>query len=204
VPNRVEYAYFKVVGFDEAKNETYYQGYAAAEWLKADEVSILSYTFKPVNKNPSFRILLSFRWYGVVEKVSYTSYELLVPFSNSDSPALAAARPEAVVLGGKPFVSLMVELPSDSRVTETVPQPVGETIYWRNETGGHRSLVMEDYVSFGIPQGYSLLQSFRVGFEVASLKQRYDSLVFDSGLFLGVGVQFLIAGLYDAIKMREE
>ena len=37
-----------------------------------------------------------------------------------------------------------------------------------------------------------------------SLRQRYDSLVFDSGLFLGVGVQFLIAGLYDAIKMREE
>ena len=204
VPNKVDFAFFKIIGFDEEKKEIYYGGDASAEWVEAEGVTIMSYTFKPVSKSDIYRVLLSFRWYGVAEKTSYTSYELLVPFSNSDSSALSAARPEAIPMGGNPFVSLMVELPPDSRVTEAVPQPVGETIYWRNETGGHRSLVMEGYVPFGLPQGYSLLQSFRVGFEVPSLSQRYDSLVFDSGLFLGVGVQFLIAGLYDAIKMREE
>jgi hypothetical protein len=28
--------------------------------------------------------------------------------------------------------------------------------------------------------------------------------VFDSGLFLGVGVQFLLSGIYDAVKMRNK
>lgn len=203
VPNRVEFAEFKVQGFDDEKAEVYYTGQASIESVQGEGISILSYTFKPVSKNPQLRLMIHFRWLGVVEKVSYTSYGLLVPFSTSDSAALAAARPGAVVLGGAPFVSLLVELPLDSRVTETVPQPVGETIYWRDESLGHRSLVMEARVPFGSPQGYSQLQSFRVGFEVPSLRQRYDRLVFDSGLFLGVGVQFLIAGLYDAIKLRE-
>jgi len=53
-----------------------------------------------------------------------------------------------------------------------------------------------------MPHGYPLLQSFRVVFEVPGLRERYDRLVFDSGLFLGVGVQFLLAGVYDAVKMR--
>jgi hypothetical protein len=204
VPNRVELAFFKVHGVDEEKNDVYYTGDASVEWMPDRGVSLISYSLKPVSKYPIFMVMVSFRWYGVVERVSYTSYELLIPFSNSDSVALTAARPDAVTLGGTPFVSLMLDLPFDSRITEAVPQPIGETIYWRNETLGHRSLVMEGYVPFGSPQGYSQLQSFRVGFEVPSLRQRYDRLMFDSGLFLGVGVQFLIAGLYDAIKLREK
>lgn len=87
---------------------------------------------------------------------------------------------------------------------EPIPQPVGESIYWREWAPGHRSLVMEDRVRFGMPHGYPLLQSFRVVFEVPGLRERHDRLVFDSGLFLGVRVQFLLAGVYDAVKMRNK
>jgi uncharacterized membrane protein len=41
-------------------------------------------------------------------------------------------------------------------------------------------------------------------FELPGLRERYDRLVFDSGLFLGAGVQFLLAGVYDAVKMRDK
>lgn len=62
---------------------------------------------------------------------------------------------------------------------------------------------MESRVRFEGPYGYPLLQSFRVVFELPGLRERYDRLVFDLGLFLGVGVQFLLAGVYDAVKLRD-
>jgi len=77
-------------------------------------------------------------------------------------------------------------------------------IYWREQNEGHRSVVLEDQVGFGMPHGYPLLQSFRIEFELQSLREQYDRLVFNSGLFLGVGIQFLIAGVYDAIKLKEK
>jgi hypothetical protein len=36
------------------------------------------------------------------------------------------------------------------------------------------------------------------------LRERYSRLVFDSGLFLGIGIQFLLAGVFDAIKLRDK
>jgi hypothetical protein len=51
--------------------------------------------------------------------------------------------------------------------------------------------------------GYPDLPSFRVSYEVPELRERYDRLVFNSGLFLGIGIQFLLAGIFDAIKLRD-
>jgi len=46
---------------------------------------------------------------------------------------------------------------------------------------------LENRVRFEGPYRYPLLQSFRVVFELSRRRERYDRLVFDSGLFLGVG-----------------
>jgi hypothetical protein len=205
VPHRVEGAFFKVMGLDDDKSrEIYYTGDAVIEWMPEEDVSVMYYEFKPESKYPVFMVMVSFRWFGAVSRTGYTSYELATPFSNSDSEAALAVRPDAHWLGGEPLVSLRVDLPIDFRVVESIPQPVGESIYWRESAAGHRSLILEGSVRFGMPQGYPLLQSFRVVFEVPGLRERYDRLVFDSGLFLGVGVQFLLAGIYDAVKMREK
>jgi hypothetical protein len=205
VPHRVESAFFKVIGLDDEKSqEIYYTGDAVIEWMPEEDASVMYYEFKPESKHPMFTVMVSFRWFGAVSRIGYTSYELAVPFSNSDSEAALAVRPDACWLGGEPLVSLRVDLPVDCRVVESIPQPVGESIYWREWAPGHRSLILESNVRFGMPQGYPLLQSFRVVFELPGLRERYDRLVFDSGLFLGVGVQFLLAGIYDAVKMREK
>jgi len=203
VPRRVEGAFFKVVGLDDEKTrEIYYAGDAAVEWEQEGDVSIMWFEFKPESSHPSFSVEVQFRWLGAVSRVEYASYELSVPLSNSDSEAVLLVRPDARWLGGEPLVSVRVDLPVDCRVVESIPPAVGESIYWREWAPGHRSLILEDGVRFGMPSGYPLLQSFRVVFEVPGLRERYDRLVFDSGLFLGVGVQFLLAGVYDAVKMR--
>ncbi|MFH2111308.1 MAG: hypothetical protein ABIJ47_08630 [Candidatus Bathyarchaeota archaeon] len=203
VPHRVEGAFFKVMGLDDEKSrEIYYTGDAVIEWVPEEDVSVMYYEFKPESKYPMFTVMVSFRWFGAVSRVGYTSYELAVPFSNSDSEAALDVRPDACWLSGEPLVSLRVDLPVESRVVESIPQPVGESIYWREWAAGHRSLILEGSVRFGSPHGYPLLQSFRVVFELPGLRERYDRLVFDSGLFLGVGVQFLLAGVYDAVKLR--
>jgi hypothetical protein len=205
VPHRVESAFFKVIGLDDEKSqEIYYTGDAVIEWMPEEDVSVMYYEFKPESKHPMFTVMISFRWFGAVSRTGYTSYELAVPFSNSDSEAALAVRPDAYWLGGEPLVRLGVDLPVESRVVESIPQPVGESIYWREWAPGHRSLILEASVRFGMPQGYPLLQSFRVVFELPGLRERYDRLVFDSGLFLGVGVQFLLAGVYDAVKLRDK
>jgi hypothetical protein len=204
VPHRVEGAFFKVIGLNDDKSqEIIYTGDAVIEWDQEGDVSVIYYEFKPESKHPMFTVMVSFRWFGAVSRTGYTSYELSVPFSNSDSEAALAVRPDACWIGGEPLVSLNVDLPLDCKVVESIPQPVGESIYWRETALGHRSLILEDMVRFGSPNGYPLLQSFRVVFELPGLRERYDRLVFDSGLFLGVGIQFLLAGVYDAVKMRE-
>ncbi len=203
VPGRVENAFIKLVGYDVEKNEVIFADDASVEWLTDSGVSLITYDVKP-GKYLQLNYLVHFRWHGVVERISYTGYELLVPFSSGRSDVLETALPAAIMFDETPYVTLSAELPLDSRVVDSVPSPTGETIYWREDAVGHKSLVMEDTVPFGQPTGHVVLTSFRVSFETPALKQRYDRLVFDSGLFLGVGVQFLIAGLYDAIKLREK
>jgi hypothetical protein len=61
-----------------------------------------------------------------------------------------------------------------------------------------------DKVNFGRTPGYPELPSFRVSYEVPELKANYDRLIFNSGLFLGIGIQFLLAGIFDAIKLRDK
>ena len=205
VPRRVEGAFFKVVGLDDDKTlEVYYTGDGVVEWDPKGDVSVMWFEFKPESSYPSFSVEVHFRWLGALSRVGYASYELAVPFSNSDSDAVLAVRPDARWLGGEPLVSVRVDLPVDCSVVECIPQAVGESIYWREWAPGHRSLVLEDGIRFGMPHGYPLLQSFRMVFEVPGLRERHDRLVFDSGLFLGVGVQFLLAGVYDAVKMRNK
>ena len=211
MPYKVDGAFFKVVGLDNDKKEVYYTGDAEVRWMPEKDISIIYYEFQPQSKYPYYRTQISGRWSNPVIKRGYSSFELMVPFSNSDSDALEGVKPGMFWIypnrnntSGDLKVSLKANLPIGSEITESVPQLKGEVIYWTEQNGGHRSVVLEDQVGFGRPYGNPVLQSFRIEFEQQSLREQYDRLVFNSGLFLGVGIQFLIAGLYDAIKLKEK
>jgi len=202
VPYNVQEASFKVGGYNDDKTELFYQGEATTQYGSGD-ATILYYVFKPESKNPSFTVEVDFKWLNTISRSGYTEYELLVPMSIGDSTFLGTEKPNVFTIEGDVPVSVMIDLPAGARVVESMPPAVGEITSIR-ESAAYRYLMLENMVSFGNPHGYPISESFRVAFNIQSLSERRDTLVFDSGLFLGVGIQFLIAGLYDAIRLREK
>ena len=203
VPHRVENAYFKIAYTDAEKTAVFYdQGEGKVTWLPDKDVSLLSYEFLPQSGTNWYSVEVSFQWFNAVTRTSFASYEILVPFSESDNVAVDASS-GLTMLRNEVAISLNVNLPVNDRLVDSIPQPVEEVISWRDSLG-IRSLVFVDKVNFGRTPGYPELPSFRVSYEVPELRVSYDRLIFNSGLFLGIGIQFLLAGIFDAIKLRNE
>jgi hypothetical protein len=202
VPHRVENAFFKVGYKDVTGNIVFDQGDGEVIWRPESEVSILTYSFRPQSGSSWFSVEVHFRWFNTVTRKGFSSYELLIPFSRSDNFIVGTAA-GSNMLRNKVIVSLRVNLSVDSRIIDSIPPPNEEVISWQNSDSGIRSLVFMDEVDFGMTPGYPDLPSFRVSYEVPELRERYDRLVFNSGLFLGIGIQFLLAGIFDAIKLRD-
>jgi hypothetical protein len=204
VPHRVENAYAKIAYTDAEKTAVYYdQGNAKVEWRPESDVSVISYEFHGQLGNPWYSVEIGFRWFDTVTRTGYSSYELMVPFSRANGIA-ADASSGLVAIGGKVVVMLTVNIPADTRLIDSIPPPSEEVIDWQEADAGVRSLVFSDEVDFGMTPGWPNLPSFRVAYEVPELRERYSRLVFDSGLFLGIGIQFLLAGVFDAIKLRDK
>ncbi|OGD58472.1 hypothetical protein A3K78_00105 [Candidatus Bathyarchaeota archaeon RBG_13_52_12] len=203
VPHQVENAYGKIAYTDAEKSDTFYDyGDAKVEWKPGSDVSIISYEFRPLSGNPRYSVERGFRWFDVVTRTGFSSYEFMVPFSRTNEIAVDASSGLRSI-GEKATVMLTVYLPADTRLIDSIPQPSEEVIDWQDSDVGYRSLVFVDEVDFGMTPGWPNLPSFRIAFEVPELSERYNRLVFDSGLFLGIGIQFLLAGIFDAIKLRD-
>ncbi len=201
VPGRVENAYAKIAYMDEEKTSTFYdQGEAVVEWKSESSVSIVTYEFQGQSGNPWYSAEIGFRWFNAVTRTGYSTYELMVPFSRVNN--IADSSTGLIATQEKTSVMLTVYLPADTRLVDSIPKPSEEVIDWQNSGVGLRSLVFVDDVDFGMTPGWPNLPAFRVSFEVPEAQERYNRLVFDSGLFLGIGVQFLLAGVFDAIKLR--
>ena len=202
VPHRVENTYAKIAYTDAEKTSTFYDaGDAKVEWKPESDVSIISYEFLPQSRNPWYSVEIGFRWFDVVTRTGFSSYEFMVPFSRTNEIAVDASS-GLTSIREKATVMLTVYLPAGTRLIDSIPQPSEEVIDWQDSDVGYRSLVFLDEVDFGMTPGWPNLPSFRVAFEVPELSERYNRLVFDSGLFLGIGIQFLLAGIFDAIKLR--
>ena len=152
---------------------------------------------------PRARVEIGFRWFNAVTRTGYSSYELMVSFSRTNGIA-ADTSSGLVAINEKVVVMLTVNIPADTRLIDSIPPPGEEVIDWQEADAGVRSLVFSGDVDFGMTPGWPNLPSFRVAYEVPELKERYSRLVFDSGLFLGIGIQFLLAGVFDAIKLRDK
>jgi hypothetical protein len=203
VPYKVENAYAKIAYTDADKSNTFLDyGDAKVEWKPESEVSIISYEFLPKSGNPWYSVEIGFRWFDVVTRTGFSSYEFMVPFSRTNEIAVDASSGLGSIRE-KTTVMLTVYLPADTRLIDSIPQPSEEVIDWQDSDVGFRSLVFVDDVDFGMTPGWPNLPSFRVTFEVPELSERYNRLVFDSGLFLGIGIQFVLAGIFDAIKLRD-
>jgi len=202
VPYRVDTAYGKISYTDSEKTNTYIDhGDAKVEWMPENDVSIITYDFKGEPATSQYGVEIGFQWHGVISKTGYSTYELLIPFSRVSNLAVdpssgLAPNPEEIP------VVLTVYLPAETRLIDSIPQPSEVVIDWQDSNVGLKSLVFNADVDFGMTPGWANLPSFKITLDVPQAQNKYNRLIFDSGLFLGIGIQFLIAGIFDAIRAR--
>jgi hypothetical protein len=144
---------------------------------------------------------IGFRWYDAIAKTGYSTYEILVPFSRVNDVAIDSSS-GLVAINEETPVMLTIYLPADTQLVDSIPPPEGVVIDWQNSDVGIKSLVFNADVDFGMTPGWASLPSFKVAFDVPLAQDKYERLIFDSGLFLGIGIQFLLAGIFDAFKMK--
>jgi hypothetical protein len=144
-----------------------------------------------------------------VTRIDYYSYELNIPIQKSLNIAAQDTYPDLVKMTDQnPPFTLRLMLPSSCQLKTSIPQPLTEEIKWlglHGESFQGKFYTFSQQVSvydvqFETPE----LQVFRVVSELSSKKMRYESLVFDSGLFIGIGIPLVITGVYESLKYYEE
>jgi len=159
----------------------------------------------------SYDLYVSFRWRDVVARWGFSSYEIVVPLGSNVHNEVYEQFPSVKPPGSTGQVYrliLEIHLPAGVRVTEAVPPSYVEAIHSPpsgEEFIPRRYLGWDKYVGIKPGPTRSLQsESIRVAFELPEESELRGRLLFDSGLFIGVGIQFIITGVHEAIKYRAE
>lgn len=212
IPYEIDLGDLKIVGYSHDGEEAVILGSSTKNGLRVlstrNETSIVYDTFQASPDYKEYRIIVEVRWKQIIAKRGFFSYEIVVPFERSQCNVVQEHLPDAVMMHheGLPL-SLKFALPSRSRIIEAIPPPDQEEIRWLKLGGTPRQcrfIAFERIVDFGLTSQLPEQYSFRTGFELSDEKERHERLLFDSGLFLGVGIQLIVAGIYEGTKYREE
>ena len=87
------------------------------------------------------------------------------------------------------------------------PPPDKEEIKWLSilgDTKQYRFVTFRQIIPFGRLAESPELDCYRVTMELTEEKERYEKLLFNSGLFLGLGVSLMLSGIYEAIKYEKD
>ena len=178
-------------------------------WSTQGDVSTMVFRVEATTYAPQLRLIIDFRWRDTVTRIDYYSYEVNIPIQKSLNIAAKDKYPDLTVMtDSNPPFTLRPILPSDCQLKTSIPQPLTEEIKW---LGLHGESVQGKFFTFsqqvrvyGVELETPELQVFRVVSELGSKKMRYESLVFNSGLFIGVGIPLVITGVYEFFKYYEE
>lgn len=212
IPYEIDVGGLKILGYSHDGEEAVIPGSSIENGPHVlstrNDTSIIYDTFQVSPEYKEYRIIVEVRWKQIIAKRGFFSYEIVVPFERSQCNVVQEHLPDAMMMHheGLPL-SLKLALPSRSRIIEAIPPPDQEEIRWL-ELGGTlrqcRFIAFERIVDFGLISQLPEQYSFRTGFELSDEKERHERLLFDSGLFLGVGIQLIVAGIYEGTKYREE
>jgi len=98
------------------------------------------------------------------------------------------------------FLETGVWLPQGSQVIDIYPPLTREVI-----VSGERMFTWRTIYDYGIePHPQSGLKVLRIKFEMREDVERHDRLLYESGLFIGIGISNLIAGCYGILRYLAE
>jgi hypothetical protein len=94
-------------------------------------------------------------------------------------------------------VKIMIEMPEDCEYTGSIIPPVQSLA----QTLQTRSSIVWDITNPNVMATPGTAYHFTMNFENNVEAELRDHLLFDSGLYMGLGVSLIFGGLYEAIKI---
>jgi len=155
-----------------------------------------------------YRLLLVFEWEGPIRRESFSVFSIALPVTlglepwHIDYPYERVPNMNYTYYADTLGLSVSMEFPWDFEIRQSYP-PTGTVI---TEWGGDAlNIYWEPRISTGgKPVSGKHLQLILVEFEVSRLSETRDRLLFDSGLYMGLGIGLLFSGIHEALKLMGE
>lgn len=172
------------------------------ELIPANNTSLVFFEFEALNQL-TFQGTLWFLWRDFMIRQTFSTHEVLVPFSRNDHGRYNVVYkyfPEAHLMFGDELkgASFWLSVPSGVRILESTPPPSWQELMWVTRgVGWHVSV---DSFSYDEPCS----QLIRLSVQDTELSDIRDRLLFDSGLYMGLGMGLLLGGVHEATKFAAE
>lgn len=173
-----------------------------------DEIEVTSVFYVRFNtflelESQQYSISLVFEWEGPIRREGFSVFTIALPFtlglepSTINYPYQQIPNIHYVYYAENLGYSISMEFPWDFEIKQSYP-PTGTAI---TEFGSDALCIFWEPEISAEGKGVSgkLLQVFMVEFEVTSLSEVRDKLLFDSGLYMGLGVGLLFSGIHEAL-----
>jgi len=210
VPGVCDQPSFNINGVDKGTKETITEFVILEEKLvafEAEETSLIYVKFMALPNCVEYRIVAQSNLRGLVSKRSFSTYDVTIPFSTTDSYLLArSGLGVASVSGMKWGCSMFV--PLGTELKWALPYPDSQQVWLPFTDDG--TPISESFTSFfwdargrGFDQGSNDVRSDAISviLELIIDNKLQGRLFFDSGLYMGLGVSLLISGLYELLKV---
>jgi len=150
-----------------------------------------------------YQVQYEFTWEGLVRKKSFSNYMISIPLADSEGDTheeVSDRLPNASAHWEDIRVKFMIQMPEDCEYTGSIIPPVQSLA----QTLQTRSSIVWDITNPGVMATPGTAYHFTMSFENTVESEQRDHLLFDSGLYMGLGVSLIFGGLYEAIKISTE
>jgi hypothetical protein len=147
-----------------------------------------------------YQVQFEFTWEGLIRKKSFSNYMISIPLADSEGDTheeVSKRLPNASAYWEDVRVKIMIEMPEDCEYTGSVIPPVQSLA----QTLQTRSSIVWDITNPNVMVAPGTAYHFAMNFENNVEAELRDHLLFDSGLYMGLGVSLIFGGLYEAIKI---
>jgi hypothetical protein len=174
---------------------------------QVNRTSIFYLKFMTEPENRDYHVTLTFDWKDLVNRQSFALYEMVVPFCSSMFNIAVRYFPDVYPLNYT-ALDLSIELPDDCEIRDTIPLPDKEELISMSNPEKPEVLEPHRYLSWQFPpnrvleggEQWPTSDIVRVRFELMGESELQNRLLFESGLYLGLGIGLLISGLHEALK----
>lgn len=147
-----------------------------------------------------YRLQFEFNWEGLIRKKSFSDYVISIPLADGEGDTheeVFRRLPNASAWWEDTRVKIMIQMPEQCEYTGSIVLPVQSL----SQTLQTRSSIVWDIINPNIMGTPGTAYQFTMSFENTVESEQRDHLLFDSGLYMGLGVSLIFGGLFEAIKI---